>query len=204
MTSASRADLLIRGLAAAGLSVFAVRMPMTIASGGFSMRLLFLFVAEVFTVLLLLTARPAKAVNRSPLPAAAALVATFNLLFIELDRGDPLLPAEICVPLQAVGIALQLVSKAFLGRAFDLFPANRGIVTRGPYRLVRHPIYLGYFLNHVGFLLSSFTVLNAAIYTAVYLVQGFRMIEEEKVLRGDPEYADYMARVRFRFLPPFF
>ena len=40
-----------------------------------------------------------------------------------------------------------IAGKVVLGRSFGLVPANRGIVARGPYLLVRHPIYAGY-LHH--------------------------------------------------------
>ena len=38
-----------------------------------------------------------------------------------------------------------------LGRSFGVAPANRGIVVRGPYSFVRHPIYTGYLITHTGF-----------------------------------------------------
>jgi len=47
------------------------------------------------------------------------------------------------------------------GHIFDeISPANRGIVSTGAYRFVRHPIYTGIFIALAGFLLRSYTSLN--------------------------------------------
>ncbi|HEU4942388.1 MAG TPA: methyltransferase, partial [Gaiellaceae bacterium] len=47
------------------------------------------------------------------------------------------------------------VSFLALGRCFGLLPEARGLVTRGPYRLVRHPVYLGEFAAVGGLVLAS-------------------------------------------------
>jgi protein-S-isoprenylcysteine O-methyltransferase Ste14 len=49
-----------------------------------------------------------------------------------------------------------------LGRSFGLLPAQRGLVVVGPYRFVRHPIYFGYLIGHIGFLLVNFSWRNAS------------------------------------------
>ena len=88
-----------------------------------------------------------------------------------------------------------------MGRSFGLVPANRGIVTSGPYRIVRHPIYLGYFLTHLAFLLSMWSAYNFCIYAFLYTLQFLRIREEEKFLRNDESYQDYVLSVRYRFIP---
>ncbi|TXH03624.1 MAG: isoprenylcysteine carboxylmethyltransferase family protein [Nevskiaceae bacterium] len=165
--------------------------------------LLLLLYGEVVTVMVYVMARPAVA-RGGPLTMAVTFLATFYFLFVSVQDGTALLPDDVTQPMQTVGIALQIVSKLYLGRSFGLLPANRGIVSRGPYRWVRHPIYLGYFINHLGFLLSTWSPYNAAIYLALYGFQVFRILEEEKLLRASPDYATYMKRVRYRVLPPLF
>ena len=53
------------------------------------------------------------------------------------------------------GFVLQLSAKLTLRRSFGVVAANRGVKASGPYRLVRHPMYAGYALTHVGFLLAG-------------------------------------------------
>ena len=66
-------------------------------------------------------------------------------------------PSRRCAPelatvlLSAVGLSVVIAGKVSLGRSFGLMPANRGIVSTGLYRLVRHPIYMGYLITHSGF-----------------------------------------------------
>jgi protein-S-isoprenylcysteine O-methyltransferase Ste14 len=105
------------------------------------------------------------------------------------------------VALQVCGMLWQISAKVVLGRSFGLLPAARGIVTGGPYRVVRHPIYLGYLVGHLGFLLSNFSLQNVLVLGALYVAQTIRMLREEAVLGGSAEYRDYTRRVRWRIVP---
>jgi protein-S-isoprenylcysteine O-methyltransferase Ste14 len=84
------------------------------------------------------------------------------------------------------------------------------LVTRGPYRRVRHPMYLGFFIFGVGLLLLTANALVGASYlgaaTWMYLVRA--PAEEEMMVEhfGDA-YRDYMERTgrllpRLRSKPP--
>ena len=74
----------------------------------------------------------------------------------------------------------------------------------GPYRIVRHPIYAGYTIIHVGFLVSFPSLWNVILYSAVLTIQIARISREELLLRQDPSYRDYTARVRYRLIPMIF
>ncbi|HKE96961.1 MAG TPA: hypothetical protein VKB34_21820, partial [Povalibacter sp.] len=90
---------------------------------------------------------------------------------------------------------------------------NRGIVSRGPYSVVRHPAYAAKnFAWWIG-ALPTFIVwfpsgdLRAALYsvcamagwTAIYVLRA--ITEERHLLMVDNGYAEYMQRVRWRFIP---
>jgi protein-S-isoprenylcysteine O-methyltransferase Ste14 len=196
-------DLLQRAIVALALCVFVWRAWQSyLASPRLS--LLLLLFSETLTVVLVVLARPPEETERRPYAVALTAVGTFYFLFVVLKPGIPLVPPHVGVAIQLVGVSLQIASKLWLGRRFGLLPANRGIVTTGPYRLVRHPIYAGYFINHMGFLAGSFSIRNAILYTLLYTVQVGRILEEERLLRRDVRYQAYTQRVRYRMIPYLF
>jgi protein-S-isoprenylcysteine O-methyltransferase Ste14 len=110
---------------------------------------LLLLVGESLVVILTIVRRRAIAVDRS---AAAAIMTTISLAGPALLRATSL-PAslvsdQVTAMLSGIGLILVVLGKMTLGRSFGVAPANRGVVVRGPYSLVRHPIYTGYLITH--------------------------------------------------------
>ena len=66
------------------------------------------------------------------------------------------------VRLRRPACSIIIAGKLTLGRSFGLMPANRGVVSSGIYRFVRHPIYAGYLITHVAFLAAHPTPLEPA------------------------------------------
>jgi protein-S-isoprenylcysteine O-methyltransferase Ste14 len=62
-------------------------------------------------------------------------------------------------------------------------------------------MYLGYFVSHVGFLLTNPVLWNAAIYAVWTGCQLHRIRAEERVLSADTAYAAFSRRVRYRLIP---
>ena len=91
-----------------------------------------------------------------------------------------------------------------LGRSFGLIPANRGIVSTGLYRLVRHPIYLGYLITHVAFVAANPTLWNLALLLTADIALLARAVCEERTLARDDAYRHYQTRVRWRVVPGLF
>jgi protein-S-isoprenylcysteine O-methyltransferase Ste14 len=103
--------------------------------------------------------------------------------------------------LELFGVILTQVARIFMGRSFGILPANRGIVANGPFRFVRHPIYLGWLVLSIGYAMSYASSRNILLIVATLPFMVWRIDQEETHLAGDPEYRSYMDRVRFRLWP---
>ena len=90
-----------------------------------------------------------------------------------------------------------------LGRSLTPFPRpnDAGLVTGGPFTVVRHPIYLGGFAVFVGY--SLLTSVAALVLTLVLLAlwAGKVRVEEELLERSYDDYEAYRHQVRRRLLP---
>jgi len=166
--------------------------------------LMFLVVSESLTVCLALLARVPARRDWHPTAILCSLGATYYFIGIKLAPGSQLIPELIGVALQIAGFSWQIYAKLSLRLSFGLLPANRGIVTSGAYRFMRHPMYVGYFVAHVGFLLTNFGLQNLLVFSVLYSLQVVRIIREERLLVEDPAYRTYRIRVRYRLLPGIF
>ena len=90
-----------------------------------------------------------------------------------------------------------------LGKRFGVRPALRGLVTRGPYRLVRHPLYLSYVIAAIGFNLQVWNLATLLLVLLGWVAMVYRIVVEERVLSGDPRWRVYISLVRYRLIPGF-
>jgi protein-S-isoprenylcysteine O-methyltransferase Ste14 len=82
-----------------------------------------------------------------------------------------------------------------LRRSFSITVEARSLVTKGPYRLVRHPVYLGEILAAVSIVVWRWSWINVVILSLFILIQMMRARWEElKLLRTFPEYKEVMAK----------
>jgi protein-S-isoprenylcysteine O-methyltransferase Ste14 len=165
---------------------------------------LLLLVSESLVIVLTIVRRPAQLVDRS---MWAALVTTISLVGPPLlwpSEGDGLVPDLVTAMASAVGLMLVVVGKLTLGRSFGLVPANRGVVVRGPYALVRHPIYTGYLITHLAFLIAHPRLWNVIVVAMADAALIARALVEERVLGGDVEYRAYCRRVEWHLVPGVF
>ncbi len=162
-------------------------------------QLLLFLVSELAGVVFILTQRKGDWAV-SPYVTAIAFVGTAAPL-CAIPVGQMLVPEFITTFLTLVGASIALMGKFSLRRSFGLVAANRGVKTGGLYALVRHPIYCGYVINHIGLLLLYASPWNALIFSVAWLAFWLRAIEEERFLLADPAYRDYASRVRYRIIP---
>jgi len=165
---------------------------------------LLLLASEALVVAFTLVRRPAGAVDRTWTARTLTMFSTFCPPLLRPVAVAALASESLTVMISAGGLMIVVLGKLSLGRSFGLTPANRGIVCSGVYRFVRHPIYLGYLITHVGFVLAYPAGWNLAVLLAADVALILRAICEERTLALDPSYRAYMTRVRWRIVPGVF
>ena len=120
-----------------------------------------LLVSESLPVFLILTRREANASSDKLRDWFLALVGTTLPLMALPVGSNPLVPIGLSGAMMLLGLYVQISGKVILGRSFGVIAANRGIKVAGPYRIVRHPIYAGYIIIHLGFLLAFPSLWNS-------------------------------------------
>ncbi|MGZ3375268.1 MAG: methyltransferase family protein [Phenylobacterium sp.] len=158
---------------------------------------------DAVTVWYVLMRRPATSVSPDPADWIMALGGTL-LAMLARPGGSPLVPVAVAFCLTGEAIVITLAAKFSLSRSFGLAPANRGVQMRGAYVFVRHPMYLGYALAHLAYLLMNPTPLNALLIGVTCLCQIGRILREERWLMQDRAYRRYARVVRYRMIPGLF
>jgi protein-S-isoprenylcysteine O-methyltransferase Ste14 len=165
---------------------------------------LLLLAGESLVVVLTIARRRALVVDRSVLAAVMTTVSLIGPPLVRATEATPLSTDAATAVLSALGLAIVVFGKITLGRSFGLVPANRGVVVGGPYTLVRHPIYTGYLITHIAFLLAQPTRWNACVFLLADTALVLRALMEERVLSGDLEYQQYCRRVGWHLVPGVF
>ena len=163
-----------------------------------------LVISEALGVVLILTRRRASALSSHPLDWALGFAGVSLPLLAVPAAASTLVPAQVSVALMLAGMLIQISAKLALWRSFGIVAANRGVKTGGPYRIVRHPMYAGYTLTHIGFLIGFPSLQNAMLYLTALAIEIARALREEAILNRDPAYRAYATRVRYRLLPAVF
>lgn len=162
---------------------------------------LLLAISECLPVLLIMIRRSGS-VTREVYPFLLAFIGSAAPLLIRpMQNHADFVPITIIAGIMTAGVFINVSAKVALWRSFGLAPANRGVRVGGPYRFIRHPMYLGYFVTQAGFLIANPSIANLAIYPLAWTAQLLRIREEEKFLLKDEAYRDLAQRVRFRLIP---
>jgi protein-S-isoprenylcysteine O-methyltransferase Ste14 len=97
--------------------------------------------------------------------------------------------------LVVAGTCWAVWSLRFLGRSISVIAQARDVVDAGPYRLVRHPLYVGELVSGLGVAIVVGTAWAFCAWMALCLLQAYRALREEQVLlQALPGYRSYRAR----------
>jgi len=156
-------------------------------------------VAEGLVLVFLLIRKSTSDVSPRVVDWGVALAGTIVPMLV-IRGEDPWLvvPGGIVTLL---GFSAQFAAKMSLNRSFGVVPANRGVKTNGAYHFVRHPMYLGYMISHVGFVLMMPFVWNIAVYVVAWGLLVARIRLEERVLSRSEAYKAFQAEVPWRLIP---
>lgn len=194
-------DILLRIYVAGAVAFFAIAAVIHWRADPGRITLLLLAIVETITVLLVICSRCAQRRDWRPLSIVVTVIAMFYVLALDLDANVRLIPEAAGASLQIVGLLVQIWAKLSLGRSFGVLPAARTLVTRGAYRWLRHPIYFGYLVAHVGFLLTNLSLQNIGVLVILYIAQIIRIYREEEMLATLSGYGEYRKAVRYRLIP---
>jgi len=191
-------DLLLFGVTFVELTILIITTPaFTITD--------WIYVSQHILVLGIALTRPEpKALDQSFGSSAAVLVSYAypyaQVLYLQWAAGYEGSPA-VGLALVSIAAVLSLVSLITLGRFFGVRPALRGLVTKGPYAVVRHPIYLSYLVADIGYNLQEWSFVTVLVVLAGWISLIYRIAAEEQILGGDPGWSAYSRTVRYRLLP---
>jgi protein-S-isoprenylcysteine O-methyltransferase Ste14 len=197
------ADICSRAAVVCLFSMMAVRFGTDFFKTG-RMTGLLLLVSELLVVVLTVVRRSAATVDRSMRARVLTTVSMLGPSLLKPASVTALMSQLNTVGISVIGLAIVIAGKITLGRSFGLMPANRGIVSSGVYRVVRHPIYLGYLVTHAAYLAAMPSAWNAAALIIADVALLARAVCEEQTLAKDARYRKYQQHVRWRVCPGLF
>lgn len=191
-----RLDVIERVLLFVGLGWFVARLSLSLTSEPSN---IIIMISESIPVLMLVIRKPGN-IATSFYAWTVAIIGSFTPLMLTVT-GSAFISTTIGGAVMSFGLLISIAAKICLNRSFGIVAANRGIKREGPYRLVRHPMYLGYVVTQVGFLLVHLSLVNALVCGVTWIALALRIQAEENFLNQDGAYRNYSAAVRYRVIP---
>jgi protein-S-isoprenylcysteine O-methyltransferase Ste14 len=141
--------------------------------------------------------RPARQRASGWKPRAIAAIGAFSIFgfgFLPPAQGLAIAWHLAAAILLLASAALGALVLPYLGRSFSLMSEARGLVMWGPYRFVRHPLYLVEELAAIAGFIEAFSLAAALLLALQIAFQIRRILNEEAVLEASfPDYARYKA-----------
>ena len=156
----------------------------------------------VLTIVMVLRKPPVR-ITPNPWFWLLAFVTSYGFLAFPAlaPPGAALAPAVVANGLAVLSVVILVYALLSLGTSISFVPSQRDIVTRGAYRLVRHPIYPGVFIALLVFIVHAYWLVNLEIAVTLIVLLMIRSVVEERFLRADATYAAYLRQVRWRWFP---
>lgn len=164
-----------------------------------------IYVLQHFIVLGIALTRPRPEARDYSIASSTAVGVAYvypyaQVIYLRWSPGHVAWPAAGLV-LVTFAAGLSLVSLLVMGRLFGVRPALRGLVTKGPYRLVRHPMYLSYVIADIGYNLQEWNFVTLLLVLLGWASLVYRIYAEERVISQHAEWPAYVVLVRYRLFP---
>jgi protein-S-isoprenylcysteine O-methyltransferase Ste14 len=192
------ADLLLFGVTSTELVILFLLTPtFTITD--------WIYVLQHFIVLGIALTRPQPKVRDYSMASSMAVGIAYaypyaQVIYLRWSPGYVASPAAGLI-LVTLAAGLGLVSILTMGRLFGVRPALRGLVTVGPYRFIRHPMYLSYIVADVGYNLQEWNFVTLLLVLVGWMSLFYRIHAEERVISLHPQWPAYVVLVRYRLFP---
>ena len=158
--------------------------------------------ALVLIMMAFLVRGEAKTVDRSFGAWLAAVLGDFAPFALDL-RHESYWAGPVPFIMQCAALGLFCWAVKNIWSSIGVVPANRGIKVSGPYRFIRHPMYTAVVLSEVAMAMVFLSPINVVMLFVVTAFKAKMIANAERLLRQDPEYQAYAARVRWRAIPGF-
>jgi len=164
-----------------------------------------IYVSQHLLILAIAFTRGRPVAQDHSLPTSVAVIVSYaypyaQVALLQQIPGDVGWPTAGLV-LVTIAAFLSLASLLTLRRSFGIRPALRSLVTNGPYRFVRHPIYLAYMIGDVGYNLQEWNFGTVALVLFGWASLLYRIQAEEQLLSQNGNWKKYAASVRYRLFP---
>ena len=191
-------DFLLFGVTAVELTILVLLTPT------FTM-IDWIYVSQHLIVLAIAMTRAPPAAQDRSLATGIAVVVSYaypyaQIIYLRSAPGELAWP-EGGLVLVTLAAFLSAASLITLGRRFGVRPALRSLASKGPYALVRHPMYLSYLLADIGYNLQEWNAGTALMVVTGWAALIYRIRAEERILSLDAGWRTYAGRVRYRLLP---
>jgi protein-S-isoprenylcysteine O-methyltransferase Ste14 len=192
------ADLLLFGVTATELVILFLLTPTFGVAD-------WIYVLQHLLVLGVALTRPAPTMRDYSITTSMAVGVAYaypyaQVIYLRWSPGNVAWPA-VGLILVTLAACLSLVSLLAMGKRFGVRPALRALVRSGPYRVIRHPMYLSYILADIGYNLQEWNLGTVLLVLLGWTSLVYRVYAEERILSGDPEWPAYVASVRYRVFP---